>query len=147
MSGSSSLVAAGFLIFRRLQNNFEYLLLRTSYGIHHWTPPKGHVDPGETEFETALRETEEEAGISKEQLKIFKEFERVLHYSVKGEPKRVVYWLSELCNPKDPVRLSNEHQEYKWSRLDEACELVQYPDMISLLKEANGYITELYRSK
>lgn len=35
-------VAAGFIIFRQLkQNPIEYLLLQTSYGEHHWTPPKG----------------------------------------------------------------------------------------------------------
>lgn len=35
-------IAAGFIIFRRLgQTPIEYLLLQTSYGQHHWTPPKG----------------------------------------------------------------------------------------------------------
>lgn len=34
-------VAAGFVIFRRITGRIEYLLLQTSYGIHHWTPPKG----------------------------------------------------------------------------------------------------------
>jgi hypothetical protein len=34
--------AAGFIVFRRVgQNPIEYLLLQTSYGEHHWTPPKG----------------------------------------------------------------------------------------------------------
>lgn len=34
-------IAAGFVIFRRVANDIEYLLLQTSYGQHHWTPPKG----------------------------------------------------------------------------------------------------------
>lgn len=34
-------VAAGFVVFRAISNQIEYLLLQTSYGIHHWTPPKG----------------------------------------------------------------------------------------------------------
>lgn len=54
--------AAGFLIFRELNKTIEYLLLKASYGDHHWSPPKGHVDPGEDDFTTALRETSEEAG-------------------------------------------------------------------------------------
>lgn len=33
--------AAGLVIFRRVTQCFEYLLLQTSYGEHHWTPPKG----------------------------------------------------------------------------------------------------------
>lgn len=36
--------AAGFLIFRRLDNKTEYLLLRASYGSKHWTPPKGSAN-------------------------------------------------------------------------------------------------------
>ena len=54
--------AAGFLIFRRVMNKIEYLLQQASYGDFHWSPPKGHVDPGEDTFETALREVREEAG-------------------------------------------------------------------------------------
>lgn len=42
MSGK---VAAGFVIFRLLSNNIQYLLLQTSYGEHHWTPPKGKKNP------------------------------------------------------------------------------------------------------
>lgn len=39
--------ACGLIVFRLLANcpppkdNIEYLLLQTSYGAHHWTPPKG----------------------------------------------------------------------------------------------------------
>lgn len=39
--------ACGLIVFRLLGNcvppkdNIEYLLLQTSYGKHHWTPPKG----------------------------------------------------------------------------------------------------------
>lgn len=35
------LVAAGFVIFRLVQGEVQYLLLRASYGIQHWSPPKG----------------------------------------------------------------------------------------------------------
>ncbi len=37
--------AAGFIIFRQIgQAPIEYLLLQTSYGEHHWTPPKGKTN-------------------------------------------------------------------------------------------------------
>ena len=40
----SKRIAAGFIIFRRLERNpIEYLLLQTSYGEHHWTPPKDKI--------------------------------------------------------------------------------------------------------
>lgn len=33
--------AAGFLVFRKINNTIEYLLLKASYGNYHWSPPKG----------------------------------------------------------------------------------------------------------
>lgn len=39
---AATVVAAGFIIFRRFTTAPEYLLLQTSYGKHHWTPPKGY---------------------------------------------------------------------------------------------------------
>lgn len=36
-----SVVAAGLIIFRRVSNDLEYLLLKASYGEFHWSPPKG----------------------------------------------------------------------------------------------------------
>jgi bis(5'-nucleosidyl)-tetraphosphatase len=89
-------------------------LLQTSYGEHHWTPPKGHVDPGETEMATAIRETVEESGLKKGDLKIYEDVKRILNYKVKGKPKVVTYWLAELVNPQAKVKLSEEHQDYKW---------------------------------
>jgi len=61
--------AAGFIVYRRMPN-VEFLLLQASYKTHHWSPPKGHVKPRESDFETALRETFEEAGFTQEMLKI-----------------------------------------------------------------------------
>ena len=71
---SSAVRAAGFIIYRKMMANPEYLLMQTSYGDHHWTPPKGHVDTGESDYETAVRETAEEAGIKEEDMEIDKSF-------------------------------------------------------------------------
>ncbi|KAL1513069.1 hypothetical protein ABEB36_002545 [Hypothenemus hampei] len=133
-------VAAGFVIFRQISSKIEYLLLQTSYGIHHWTPPKGHVDPGETDLATAYRETEEESGLIKSDIKVYDETKKTLKYNVNGKPKTVHYWLAELINPSATVKLSNEHQNFKWLPLKEACEIVEYKDMQSLLTEFEGFI-------
>ena len=51
-----------------LFNSSKVLLLRhssvSSRGGGHWDFPKGHIDDGETEIQTALRELEEETGIA-----------------------------------------------------------------------------------
>ncbi|XP_044735402.1 bis(5'-nucleosyl)-tetraphosphatase [asymmetrical] [Chrysoperla carnea] len=137
--------ACGFVIFRKQCQIIEYLLLQTSYGINHWTPPKGHVDPGESDMTTALRETYEEAGLKQEDLKIYEDCQKILNYDVqtksgKTKPKAVIYWLAELINPNQKVTLSDEHQDFKWLGLNDACEYGKFEEMKSLLKEFDEYI-------
>ncbi|KAK7068540.1 nudix (nucleoside diphosphate linked moiety X)-type motif 2 [Halocaridina rubra] len=136
----SELRAAGLIIFRRMASEIEYLLMQTSYGIHHWTPPKGHVDPGESDRETALRETQEEAGLKSEDFSLIEEFRKEVKYKVNGEPKTVIYWLAELRDPNSQVVLSEEHQDYRWLPLTEACTLAGFKDMIHILHECNDYL-------
>ena len=57
----SSEKSCGAVVFRQNQDR-KYLLLHYEGG--HWDFVKGHVERGETEKETVLRETEEEAGIT-----------------------------------------------------------------------------------
>ncbi|CAH1796679.1 unnamed protein product, partial [Owenia fusiformis] len=138
----NQLVAAGFIIFRRLQAEVQYLFLQTSYGEHHWTPPKGHVDPGESEMETALRETHEEAGLSKEQFTIVDNFKDELLYEVRGKPKRVVYWIAELKNPETPIKLSDEHIKYDWVNYANVNNYAQWDDMKLTMKRVHQFINE-----
>ncbi len=49
----------------------------------------GHLEAGETELQAAYRETEEEAGFSKDQLTVWEGFEKTLYYEVKGKLKKV----------------------------------------------------------
>ncbi|XP_030625242.1 bis(5'-nucleosyl)-tetraphosphatase [asymmetrical] [Chanos chanos] len=140
-----ALRACGFIIFRRLAqrsppDNIEYLLLQTSYGEHHWTPPKGHVDPGEDDLTTALRETREEAGLGAEHLRVVDGFLQELRYQVRGKDKEVLYWLAELRDPNVAVTLSEEHQDYRWVKLEEACRLAKYKDMQDTLQAAQNYL-------
>lgn len=103
----------------------------------------GHVDPGESEIETAWRETREESGLTENDLKLYKDCKKVLNYQVKGKPKIVYYWLAELSNPNATVQLSHEHQDFKWLELQEACKISEYKDMQDLLNDFHKYIEAL----
>lgn len=56
---------ASALPFRLRDGEIELCLI-TSSGRRRWGFPKGVIDPGETPWETALKEAEEEAGVSGE---------------------------------------------------------------------------------
>ncbi|XP_072269634.1 bis(5'-nucleosyl)-tetraphosphatase [asymmetrical] [Pyxicephalus adspersus] len=137
-----ALRACGLIIFRRVPpaSDIEFLLLQTSYGIHHWTPPSGHVDPGEDDMTTALRETEEEAGLHANHFRVVDGFRKELNYKVNNKEKTVIYWLAELKDPAAQVKLSNEHQDFRWLPLKEACSYVGYQDMQDTLNDAYRFL-------
>lgn len=93
-------------------------------------------------METALRETEEEAGFKSTDLKIFENAKHEMTYQVNARPKIVIYWLAELLNSEKSVRLSKEHQAFQWLPLREACDLAKYTEMQKALNEFDKYIAE-----
>ncbi|CAD6997660.1 bis(5'-nucleosyl)-tetraphosphatase [asymmetrical] [Ceratitis capitata] len=135
--------AAGLVIFRRIGEQIQYLLLRASYGDFHWSSPKGHVDPGEDDFTTALRETKEEAGYSEEDLIIYHDKKKVLNYKVNDKPKVVIYWLAQLKDPNKEPMLSDEHVEMKWLSKDDAKRTVGYKDNQDMIDEFHEIILKL----
>ena len=129
-SGDGVVRAAGMVMYRRPTPTgpVEYLLLQTSYGIHHWTPPKGHVDPGEDLFLTAVRETEEEAGLSREHYDLDESFKSTIGYKVRNKPKEVTYYIAKIKDGCE-VKLSQEHQDFSWNPLAKTLELSNFPEM------------------
>ncbi|XP_017398455.1 bis(5'-nucleosyl)-tetraphosphatase [asymmetrical] isoform X1 [Cebus imitator] len=101
---------------------------------------KSHVEPGEDDLETALRETREEAGIEAGQLTIIEGFKRELNYVARNKPKTVIYWLAEVKDYNVEIRLSHEHQAYRWLGLDEACQLAQFKEMKAALQEGHQFL-------
>jgi 8-oxo-dGTP pyrophosphatase MutT (NUDIX family) len=53
---------AGTVVFRRTSEGPLFLIISSSDG-RHWVLPTGHIDPGESPENAALRELVEEAGI------------------------------------------------------------------------------------
>lgn len=84
-----------------------------------WDLPKGHVDPGETEFETAVRELEEETGIPQDTVEFLEPFQYEIFYVVRERqfspdplPKRVTFYLARLKQNVEIV--VTEHQGFEW---------------------------------
>lgn len=72
------------------------------------------------------------------------DFKRTLSYfdPSKQKPKEVHYWLARLTDSEKPVRLSKEHQNWKWVQLKEAEELVEFEDIKKVLREADHFISQ-----
>ena len=102
----------------------------------------GHCETGESDLTTAFRETEEESGFTKDDLKVYENCKEEMEYLVKNKPKTVIYWLAELINKSKDVQMSKEHQDFKWLPIDEACRYAAYTEMQSSLKNVDKYICE-----
>ena len=138
--------ACGFLIFRQNQATIEYLMLRASYGSKHWTPPKGHVDPGEDDLTTAYRETEEEAGLGRDDLKLLDK-KWTNSYPVKDwrdgivRQKTTIYYLAQLVSTSE-VRLSEEHTDLSWAKCADTKNLIpNFDDLKRAIDEAEEIIS------
>jgi ADP-ribose pyrophosphatase YjhB (NUDIX family) len=57
---------AGGIAFRRNGDDLSILLVRAKKDPTLWVLPKGHIEPGESPADAALRETREEAGVEGE---------------------------------------------------------------------------------
>ena len=123
-----------------LFNSSKVLLLRhssiSSRGGGHWDFPKGHIDDGETEIQTALRELGEETGI--EQVKVVDGFRDTITYTFSGGQeqigKEVVFFLATTKESK--VTLSHEHIDYSWLDFDSAFSRLTYDNACQVLRNA-----------
>ena len=106
--------ACGVIPFRFREGMKEYLILLQTN--HFWSFPKGHMEPGETEEMTALRELREETGLN---ARLISEKRAVSEYNMHPleRRKQVVLFLGEVEG--DIMLQESEIQDYKWVRAEE----------------------------
>lgn len=104
------------------------------------TSCSGLLDGDETPLEAAERETQEEAGLTKEQLEYLHNFEEKITYDVNGKSKDVYYFLARVRNPDQKITLSDEHKDLSWANLADACKLVKHDSLQSVLRKADDFI-------
>ena len=89
----------------------------------HWGFPKGHVEPGETEVETAKREIKEETNLDVE---INDKYRYVEHYSPKeGIEKDVVFFVAKKVGGDVKVQ-EEEVRCTEWLLPEDAMERLTY---------------------
>lgn len=124
--------SCGALVIRKSGESYDLVLIRHRFGGH-WSFPKGHVEPGESERQTALREVREETGLTIRLLDGFREC--VEYYPRQGMKKQVVYFLG-LAQGDELVRQEEEISEITWVPLMKAGEMVTFANDKRLIRMA-----------
>ncbi|MEK7546989.1 MAG: NUDIX domain-containing protein [Patescibacteria group bacterium] len=151
-------ISAGFIVFRRTDEGLKFLVLY--HGHNYWNFPKGKIESEEKSLAAAFRETKEEAGLSRQDLRLVNNFKVYQKFSfrrhadrgdssragrerTKEEPqnifKIVIFYLAETRNPR--IRISSEHQGYAWFLYPEAMKIMnRYRGNQKILKQAYDFI-------
>ena len=134
-------ISAGIIVYRKTNQGLRFLLLY--HGGRYWNFPKGHIEAEERALEAAIRETMEEAGLKRADMKIdnlFKAYEKFTFFKNKVKVfKTVIFYLAETKNRE--IRISNEHEGFGWFSYKEAINLLsKHKDSVALLKRANYHI-------
>ena len=129
----------GIVIFRKEGSKKLFLLLH--YPSGHWDFVKGKMEKGESTNQTAVRETQEETGIT--DITFVKDFEEWIEYNFKyqGElvQKKVVFFLAETKTKE--IKISHEHSGYTWMDYNSAMEKTTFDNAKTVLTKAQKLLS------
>ena len=126
---------AGGIVFRMTpdQKDIEILLIQDSK--NRWTIPKGHIEPGETAKQTAVREIGEESGLKHVDVltwlgKIHFKYRRLEKETYKN--KRKIYLVQSLDKNEHPTK-EKWMNGIRWFSFSDALDAIEYADIEKLM--------------
>ncbi len=132
--------SAGIVLFRREGSENLFLLLH--YPSGHWDFVKGHKESGETDRQTAIRESAEETGIT--DMEFMEGFKKRIRYSFgyggRTIHKQVIFFLAK-TQTRD-ISISDEHQGYMWTNYEQSMNQVTFDNARSVLYSANRFLAK-----
>ena len=127
--------SCGAVVHRERDGVREYLIIRHNGG--HWSFPKGHVEHGENEVQTATREIREETGLLTE---INTDFRNIVTYSPKnGVMKDVVFFLASVTGGTEHAQ-EEEIAQLEWLTFEKARAIVTFPTDTGVLEAAEEFL-------
>jgi 8-oxo-dGTP pyrophosphatase MutT (NUDIX family) len=116
-------ISSGVIVCRKWENEIQFLILY--YGHSQWTFPRGKIEKEERSFAAALRETKEETGLVRSDLRFIDRFRTYENWTyVKNNKKifkTVIFYLAE-TNKKN-VRIEERSQGFGWFNYKEALKI------------------------
>ena len=132
--------SCGFVVYKESSGVREYLLVSALNGKYGF--PKGHVERGETEYETAVRELKEETNL---EVRFVDGFRRQIEYRLpqkRDTMKRCVYFLGEYTEG-EIICQEEEVLDAVFVDFDQAMQIIPFTNARAVLQEADEYINTL----
>ena len=127
--------SCGAVIFRKAED-WNVLLIRHTKG-RHISFPKGHVEPGETESQTAEREILEETGI---RVKVDRRFRAENRYNIRPDTQKLVVIFAAVTDQEEITPQPEEIAEAVWVPLSQADERLTYERDRRIMHDAFEHI-------
>ncbi len=133
-------MSCGAVVFARYNGNIQYVIIRSQSGIYGF--PKGHIEQGETQRETALREILEETGLSVNLIDGFKA-EDCYSYVDDGEERRkqVIYFLATYSD-QAPIVQETEIAGIHLMDFKTAMKALQFESTRKILTQAHSFLAD-----
>ena len=112
----------------------------------YWVFPKGHVEAGESEHETALREVKEETGLDVTLVDGFREKDEH-NLAREGRPNTIKQTIYFLANYENQTFVPQESEISKIVLLDfeSAMATLQFDSFKHILMQAHNFLEQKYR--
>lgn len=131
--------SCGAIVIYKSGDRCKILLVRNHNG-RNYSFPKGHVELGETEEETAVREVKEETGLD---IRIIPSFREVADYCPFGKiRKRVVFFMAQTMSDKVHIQ-EEEIDSFIWVNLEDAHHRCTYDNDLRVIRKARENIDKL----
>ncbi len=134
--------SCGAVMYTHKDGQRMYILITNISG--HIGFPKGHIESGENEKQTALREIYEETGVK---TKIIDGFRESYNYLINGFiKKKAVYFLAQFKEEDIQMNI-REISEYRLLTFDEAYSTLNFKHDKDILKKADTFADDLESDK
>ena len=132
--------SCGAVIFRKDEHGWNVLLIRHTKGKH-ISFPKGHMETGELESQTAEREVFEETGI---RVRVDRRYRAENRYNIRSDIQKLVVIFAAVTTQREIIPQPEEIAEANWYPIDAALERLTYERDRKILREALVHIQKYH---
>lgn len=130
--------SCGAIVFRIIGGEKRFLLIKNKRSSN-WGFPKGHIEDGETDEDTARREVLEETGI---RIKLIDGFKSKSEYTIQGRIEKAVLIYIATTTDTQTIIQPEEIEDYIWLNYENAHKMLNYENDRAILEKANSYMIE-----